>query len=268
MENNNWRRDPNLYNEGTIVLRALNKKMSGAVSICPLPDRLTGKLYTGQGYLTAAEKQDLPIVVTENTFISIGDGYKFDLRDEVDAIMWKWVRTHPYIEKTKELAQASPDALFYIENKEYEAEVSVRREEMLTLAKYKILHDSTSDQRRELCKLFGLHETGHLKESEIKNFLISKAESFPNKVHEYFNPSSKEDVAVNLEFEEFKLNGIIWRARSGTFKFGDKTNEKEAVNLGRNEAKVIEFLKNPDNFDTLEQMRMALEELKETTGKE
>lgn len=249
------------------MLRALNRKQHPC-PICPLPDKNSGKLYTGQGYLKAADKEDLPLIVDEYTSLRIKDGYRFELdTDEVDAIHWKWARRHPYIELTKEMAKASPDAVFYIENKEAEAEAKVKSEDLIIDAKY-MTKKATIGQRKELCEIFHEYNAENMTDSELLSFLLDKAALFPKQVLNYFDPTKREGVNLDLEIAKLRKAGVIWRAGSGTFKFGDRQQPNKAVNLGRSEDKVKEFMLTEDNHSVVEEMRMVYEEITDKEDEE
>jgi hypothetical protein len=130
-----------------------------------------------------------------------------------------------------------------------------------------VYRKATVAQKKELCELFGNYSSQAMQPKEVDNFLMTKAEQFPNRIVSYFDPKSKEDTVLSLEIEELKHFKVIFRSRSGYFKFGSPSKEKSAIALGRTEEKVKEYLTNPDNYEVVEQMRMVLQEKKDSDEK-
>lgn len=238
-----------------LTLVAFRGKQQSPCPIRPVQDRF-GKLVTGQqSGMTEEEKRKLPLVIDESTKIVLQDRMRIDLNDPIDAIHWEWMKHHPYIAMNRRVAEESStdDVVFYVENLEKEAHDKVKKASIITKAKYKILEETTAEQRIELARVLGLPSPQTMTTTMVAEWLITKVDStvFAEIALDALNPENKEKNEARIFVNDLINFHIIKRTRVG-FVYENEN--------WRTEEEILSFVLSRDNFTTTSIMKLQLED--------
>jgi len=247
--------------DNLIVFKAYSKKRQTPVKLSPLEDK-TGKLFTGQGkygyfeLLTEEEKRALPYIVTHDTIVSLLPGDSLNLSDPVDSINWEWVKKHPYIALDEETGLSSRDAVLFVEDLERSAELAVRKDKTVTIAKAKI-YSASNARKILLAKALGNVAADSLSTAMLEEYLIEKAILSPAIIVKYLDEKNKSLVEAKAFIEELKLNNLLIRY-AGSWKYGGK----DGVTVGSTDENTIEYIGDKKNAEQVFIMKERLKELK------
>ena len=256
--------DPN----EVIILRAFRKTQL-KVKCSPLPDR-TGKHYTGQGKtgyfedLSEDDKRSLPFVIKPSTVIVVDEGKSFAIgKDPQDFANWKWLQKHVYIALTKEAGLSSRDASYYVFNAVSEAEQSLTRTEKIDEALW-ALRSASEARKVKLANAFGFGDAASAPPSVVANWLrelvFDPKDSVKNATKIVGMLGGSEDSlriqdAMTL-FNQLKLYKIVEKYRGGMYRWSGENG----IVLGADEDKCVQFLADPDNAETVNTLKLELQE--------
>lgn len=250
-------------NEDVILFRAYNPKTQQPVRVNPLPSRkANGKHYTGQGKtgfyenLTTKDKEELAIVITPETYITIHDGKALRLDDAIDASNWKWIQKHPYIAMDRVTGKSTNrDAVFYIENKAKEADVLITKDKLMTKAKSD-MYDSNREKLDVVAKSLGHPSPMGFSEREVQKYILDIIDATPQVVIDSFNPDNQASINVRSLLADFVRHNIMVKSRGSYFYGGE-----HGTHIGRSEQEVVNFLMDDDNSGLVASMTSQLEEI-------
>lgn len=236
----------------TIVIRAYNSRNALPVKVRPLQDR-TGKLYTGQGKdgyyetLSMEEKQKLNYIITPDTTVVLQDGKEFKMNDPIDAANIKWVMRHAYIAKDFASGKSSRDAIFYIQDRKAEAKQRVTSAKIKDKARYIVQFNLSLDELKQVAKALGNLSSDTFTELELQDWLLNLCETVPDAVLFHADKQNAKDTDATILFNELERWRIIVKQRGGVYRFGGP----DGLYLGHTQEQVIEYLRKPENLETV-----------------
>lgn len=245
-----------------IVLRSYNAKRQTPVRVSPLQDH-TGKLYTGQGergyyeLLTEEEKKKLPVVVDHFRVKTLMNGTVLDLDDPIDAIDWKWMQKHPYIDLNRQLSNKGRSAVFYVEDEQRDSEMKVKTDRMITVAKGK-MYEASQSKLQLAAKALGNPGAEHMTIERLQAWLAQQLEEHivsPEAVINVLDPKQSKETSARALFQDM-LSAEIIRRFGAMYKHGGQ----DGVPLGGSEEEVVRFLTDSKNEETVAIMMNKLEE--------
>lgn len=264
-----------------IVFRAKNNKTQQRVVLSPNPDK-TGKLWTGQGKdgyyesLTENVKADMPYVVTGQTKVGIIDGKVLNLDNPIDAANWKWISgnmededkdkrrsPHPYIVLDKALMGSSRTAVFYVENKQRDAEKRVSSRKLIDKARFLIQYEFSHEQNMRIAKVMGHPSPAVFSPVELQDYLLGIAEVTPDIILNTADPKNAEDSGVKAAYHDLVKFKVIEKFPGQIWRYGGA----DGTAVGRNQSQIEDFIKNKKNEDIVGLMFQTLERVeKEQTS--
>lgn len=202
-----------------ITLRGVYKTKH---TVQPAYDPKTG-WWAGVDRITEEDKKKLKYYVTvgmtnsdkeKNTTLVLEDGMEFDLRNERDAINWKWVQHCKEVAGSFEEAQMNPKAMFYVFIDGKEAQKDNARTNLKFEAMKAVMEDSpTHYENRAL--LLGNDMRGE-EVGIVKRFLLDMCEENPSKVLQAYQSKT---LQTQLLYLQAKRLGKIEEG-NGFVKFG------------------------------------------------
>lgn len=236
-----------------IVFKAYDQNIKRPVKCSPAEDE-TGKLFTGQGpdgyfeSLSEADKHRMAYVVNHFTVLSINDGKALKPSSQVDKENWRWLQFHPYISLTKEKkGPAASKAAYYVENKRVEAERRVTASKDKDKARYLIQFELSYEKQLNVAKVIGHPSPEGFSPLELQDYLLSQTETIAPAILQAADPKNSEESGVKIAFHDLMKWKVIEKFKGGTIRFGGA----DGTFLGHNEPKVMEFLRNKDNEETV-----------------
>lgn len=258
------KRPPEFEGTDEIVIMAKHRDQL-PVTLRPCFDS-TGRVYTGQGptghYETLSEqdKREMNYVITPETTVILTDAKVINWNNPVDRANWKWVRRHPYLALTRDKADSSRDAVFYVHNPVAEASRRVTASKVKDKARYTIQYEANRDVLVRACKVLGHLGADSLIDSQLQDYLLQQADvpGMAQMVLDAVSPNETELVKAKILLSEMQKYRLIQRGDAGLFRFG---GEKGAP-LGHTEESVLNFMLDEKNHDTVLIMKNALAERK------
>lgn len=226
----------------------------------------TGRVYTGQGptghYETLSEedKRSMNYVITPETTVVLTHDKVISWLNPIDRANWKWVRRHPYLALTKEKADSSRDAVFFVHNPVAEASRRVVASKVRDKARYIIQYEANRDVLVRACKVLGHLGADTLLDSQLQDYLLQQADA-PGMAQMVLDAVSREEselVKAKILLSELQKYRLVQRGDAGLFRFG---GEKGAP-LGHTEDMILSFMMDEKNHDTVLVMKNALAERK------
>lgn len=257
-------RPPEFEGTDEIVIRAKHRDQL-PVTLRPCFDS-TGRVYTGQGptghYETLSEedKRSMNFVITPETTVVLTPDKVINWQNPVDRANWKWVRRHPYLALTREKADSSRDAVFYVDNPVAEASRRVIASKVRDKARYIIQYEANRDVLVRACKVLGHMGADTLLDSQLQDHLLQQADipGMAQMVLDAVSAQESELVKAKILLSELQKYRLVQRGDGGLFRFG---GEKGAP-LGHTEDTILSFMMNEKNHDTVLMMKNALAERK------
>lgn len=217
-----------------ITLRAIYGKTQGALKIRPVAERGTGRIITGQPYMSEDEKKKSVHPIDANTVQTIMDGHTYDLNDRVQKAHWEWVKVHPYIAPSFEEAQSLPLAMFYVEDLEADMDKKSSKRDQIYQA-MTLVRECSVTKRSEVMRLLG-QDSRFFKPKQVTDYLEDVCMNNPDKILKVFG-----DKFYDLRLLLFNLiDKRIVVYKNGVYKYED-------VNLGISEDQAIIFLSSTEN---------------------
>lgn len=228
-----------------ITLRAIFGKTQGPLKIRPVAERATGRIVTGQPYMSEDEKKRSVHPIDANTVETITDGKTYDLSDSVQKANWEWIKVHPYIAQDFETAQSSPQAMFYVEDLEADMDKKSSKIDQMYEA-MTLVREASAVKRSEIMRLLG-QDARFFTDKQVMGYLQDVCTNAPEKILRVF-----ADKHYDLRLLLFKLidKKIVVHAK-GVYKYED-------VNLGISEEQAIIFLSSVENRQLVGLLSRAL----------
>jgi hypothetical protein len=254
--------------KGTIVLRARFGNKQAVDKIMAVPDKNTGRLYTGQGknglgFTSKKEEEENEdgIIIDNKTIIAVSDGYRFNLNDPVQAALWRMAQVHPYIAMEKKDLGSQPDARFYVEDLQSEAENVVKVQSTVTTVKYKILNEINHDKRKALSKVLGLESADGFNENQLLQYLLQMVEVPSNATvaEAFLKPENSAMNEALVMVRDLKTVGLVEKFQDSMHRYGGL----KGTPLGLDEKDVAEYLIDPSNKDFVFSIHTTLEAIKQ-----
>lgn len=250
-----------------IILRAYHPSKNPEVVVCPLPERGSGNTFTGQGkhgyyeLMTPKEKEELgnQRLITPQTKIKITNDHPLDMRNPVDKANWEWMKKHPYID-VERLDTPSRDAVFYVHNKEAEAQKRVTRNKRIVSVMGQI-YSMSSTEKKLLAESLYLGDASGFSDAEIEDYLelqVKEKLSHVEKILVNKKENGNDELAAMKLYNEATNKGIIKKHRGGYIKYGGS----DGLSLGRDQETCVQYLMDSQNEDTVVAIRGDLENLK------
>lgn len=249
----------------SVVLKSYNNRQQTA-KISPAEEKETGRVFTGQGTdgfldsISEEDKKKLSFVITEFTVVHLTNGKTLKPTSIADRENWRWMQLNPYISLNKD-DRSSRSAIFYVEDREAEAQKRVSSSKNRDKARYLVQFQMSHDEQVKVARVIGHPSPEAFSHLELTDYLLLQCEAIAAAVLEAADPKNAEDSAVKSTFYELERWRVIEKHRGGVYKFGGS----EGVFLGHNELKVMEYLKNPKNTETVAAIQAMLEEKKRAT---
>lgn len=192
--------------------------------------------------------------IPEDMLIEVYSGKTFNLDDPMEANLWEAIKDNPVIAPERDARDGNGVLLidgtqerygradFYIEREGAASQKRVSRIQLVTKA-YTFIEQDTAAGRLTKCKLLG-KAMRNQPDSDIQDYLYSRAEKNPNEIIELYTGS---DQALKLLAIDAKDKRVIER-QNGIWMFGDTM-------VGVTDEAVILYLKNPDNKGVLDNIK-------------
>lgn len=251
-----------------IVLRSVFGKVGQKYFIQPVKDPKTGrypdfvKKVNSQGdmILTDQERNSKEYFIPETEVFVIEDGKTFNLNDEVERKQWEAIKNCSYIAPSRYAKDSKGDSLIdgtlgwknpnprygqaelYVYKPEAETNRRLQKRDLFRKALNFIYEDEKGNAGRILiARLLGKNMNG-VSDGEVTDFLISIAETDPNKIISLYTGS---DTTLRLLFIEAKDKHVIY-VKSKLYMYA------ENIVLGATDDAVITWMKDPKNHKLLE----------------
>jgi hypothetical protein len=251
-----------------IVLRSVFGKVGQKYFIQPVKDPKTGrypdfvKRVNSQGdmILTDQERNSREYFIPETEVFVIEDGKTFNLNDEVERKQWEAIKNCSYIAPSRYAKDSKGDSLIdgtlgwknpnprygqaelYVYKPEAETNRRLQKRDLFRKALNFIYEDEKGNAGRVLiARLLGKNMNG-VSDGEVTDFLVSIAETDPNKIINLYTGS---DTTLRLLFIEAKDKHVIY-VKSKLYMYA------ENIVLGATDDAVITWMKDPKNHKLLE----------------
>ena len=224
-----------------IVLKPIDERHARnniATVLRPVMDRY-GRLLTGQPEFTEEEKNKVLKVVTYDTTKKLVGTVVMDLSNPIDAIDWEWMQYHPYIAKSKEEAEKSIDARYYIEDIDKENDEYLKRKKHEVKVSTAILELSMT-KKRKLARVLGYLIT-NVSDAEIERFLLEATSKDYSQI--------PEKQILTLLGDENKLNFLFLAYTlidRGEILFDMGTYKYKGSMVGSSFDEYVSWLSHPD----------------------
>ncbi len=155
-----------------IVLKAKNSHNQGVALFQPCKNPKGG--FFGVERLSAREKEERPLYITEETVVKIKHNTTIDLADPWMKLCWGFLQHDPRIARDEAACRNNPYALFYIDDPEavLDKTLSVQRQK-IDLSVW--ILSLVPEQRHEVAALIGYKTSGN-SDKQVTNFLLTKTE--------------------------------------------------------------------------------------------
>lgn len=192
--------------------------------------------------------------IPEDMLIEIYSGKTFDLDDPLERNLWECIKNNPVIAPERDARDSNGVLLidgtqerygradFYIEREGAASQKRVSRIQLVTKA-YTFIEQDTAAGRLTKCKLLG-KAMRNQPDSDIQDYLYSRAERNPNEIIELYTGSDQALKLLTIDAKEKR----ILTSESGIWMFGDTM-------VGVNDEAIIMYLKNPDNKSVLDNIK-------------
>lgn len=192
--------------------------------------------------------------IPEDMLIEVHSGKTFNLDDPMERNLWEAIKDNPVIAPERDARDSNGVLLidgtqerygradFYIEREGAASQKRVSRIQLVTKA-YTFIEQDTAAGRLTKCKLLG-KAMRNQPDSDIQDYLYSRAEKNPNEIIELYTGS---DQALKLLVIDAKEKRVLV-LENGIWMFGDTM-------VGVNDDAVILYLKNPDNKALLDNIK-------------
>jgi len=236
-----------------ITLRSVYK--DGKQTVQPAFDRNTG-FYAGVDRIPEREKENLAYYVVvgktgkdskENTRIKLYDGITFNLENEVDKVNWKWVRELPCVAMSFDAAQRENKATFYVHIATREAEIKLKKSQLILKAMELVKNDSPGKYVDRALLLGADMENDP--QVVILDYLYEQARLHPDRVIRLYEDKT---MLIYLLFRKALKSRIIFKDNSAGFYRFDN------IALGNTEDSSIAYLLQKENQDVVELINRTL----------
>lgn len=243
-----------------VVFRAYNNKIARPVKCQPAEDE-TGKLFTGQGTdgyfesLSDADKHKMSFIIDHFTVVSINDGKTLKPISVVDRENWRWLQFSPYVSMSKEGGASSRHAVYYIENRKLEAERRISSTRDRDKARYLLQFELSYEAQLRIAKVIGHPSPEGFSPTELQDYLLTQAEVIAPAILQAADPANADESGVKIAFHDLMKWRVLEKHRGGSIRFGGP----DGIFIGHNEQKVMEFLKKPENQETVAAILASLD---------
>ncbi len=195
-----------------IVLKNPNKTKH---TVQPAMDPKT-RWYAGVPRLSDSDKNDMHFHTSPESKITLEDGIRFDLNNDVDRANWEWLKHLKEISPDLEGYLSNPSATFYVYIEGREARKK-NNGIALTFQAQKFVFEDSPVNYEDKAMLLGFDMTGENPET-VKEFLLDQASEVKSakKVIEVYTSNA---LSTHLLYLKAKRKGII-TTTDGLNKFG------------------------------------------------
>ena len=192
--------------------------------------------------------------VPEDLQIEVVDGKTFNLDDPYEKNLWESIKNSHLIAPERDAKDDRGNLLIdgdirryglaelYVERPGFESQKRISRIKLINKA-YNFITEDSAEHRLTICKLLG-KSMRNMPESDVQDYLYSKAEQNPNLIIDIYTSS---DQALKLLIIEAKNKNVI-RQQSGVWMYSDTA-------LGVTDEAVILFLKDNKNKTIYDSLR-------------
>ncbi len=215
-------------------LIAIDKKYHEApVYICAKEDPRTKTLVDYEGRLSANERKELSVKIDGDTQLRVSHLMQFDLDNPNDKIYFEIISDDKMVAPSKE--EVNPGShRYYIEDKEYEARVSISKTRLKAQA-FKVVALLSLEDMVNYARILGKYASD-LSATQVEALLYDKCEDKPKEI---IDISTDRDLKYKILLNKLLDNNFI------TSVNGKYMNGTEVVGISEDFS--IQWLKDPKN---------------------
>lgn len=202
-----------------ITLKSILGRADQKVMVRPTKNSATGELL-GVERLNKNQQEGKAYVVDPKRKLTLKDGTTFDLSDEIERIDWNWVQYSIYVVNTREDANKSPEAVFFVEDEERDNKNTLDKTTLFYDAETQIRKGWNAPERMNYARLLG-HDLSMHTEMEVLNYLIEFAKQNEKNAQEILKIENDPYKRERLEVLRWKDVALVEEKAGGMWFFGE-----------------------------------------------